>query len=205
MTEKELNIFKRRRQDLMQAMNGGVAIIATSPVRQRNSDVEYLYRPDSDFYYLTGFDEPEAIAVLCPGRSAGEYILFCRENDPEKELWHGRRAGLEGAEEKFGADHAFPINDIDDILPSLLEDQDKIFTSMGSYSEFDTQVMQWLTEVKQRVRKGVHAPHEMVDLSYQLHGCTSNAWLSVVKKLISCAVLRRFQQQDIFVQCKLVR
>ena len=169
MSELDLNILKRRRSDLMQAMDGGVAVIPTSPVRPRNGDVEYIFRPDSDFYYLTGFAEPEAVAVLCPGRSAGEYLLFCRENDPDKELWYGRRAGLEGAVETYGADDAFPIEDMGDILPSLLEDKDKIFASLGRYPDFDTKIMQWLSDVKERKRAGIHAPHEVVDLSYQLH------------------------------------
>ena len=80
----------------MQHMDGGVAILPTAPVRPRNRDVHYPYRPDSDFYYLTHFPEPEAVAVLVPGRAHGEYILFCRERNPEKEIWEGRRAGLEG-------------------------------------------------------------------------------------------------------------
>ena len=168
---KALNIdlFQQRRQHLMQSMGSGVAVIPTAPVQSRNGDVEYQYRPDSDFYYLTGFNEPDSVAVLCPGRAAGEFILFCREKDPDKELWYGRRAGLDGAVDKYGADDAFPIEDLDDILPRLFEDQEKIFASLGRYSDFDAKVMQWMNEVKLRSRRGVNAPHEMVDLSYLLH------------------------------------
>ena len=168
---KALNIdmFQQRRQHLMQSMGGGVAVIPTAPVQSRNGDVEYQYRPDSDFYYLTGFNEPDSVAVLCPGRAGGEFILFCREKDPDKELWYGRRAGLDGAVDKYGADDAFPIEDLDDILPRLFEDQEKIFASLGRYSDFDAKVMQWMNEVKLRSRRGVNAPHEMVDLSYLLH------------------------------------
>lgn len=169
MRESELKVLQRRRRDLMRAMDGGVAVIPTSPIRPRNGDVEYLFRPDSDFYYLTGFAEPEAVAVLCPGRSAGQYLLFCRENDPEKELWYGKRSGLEGAVEQYGADDAFPIEDIGDILPNLLEDQDKIYASLGRFPDFDAKIMQWLSDVKERKRAGIHAPHEVIDLSYQLH------------------------------------
>ena len=165
----DINIHKQRRRDLMESMEGGVAVVSTSPIRPRNGDVEYQFRPDSDFYYLTGFSEPEAVAVLCPGRDSGEYILFCRENDPEKELWYGRRAGLEGAVDRYGADDAFPIDDLGDILPRLFEDKDKIFITLGRYPDFDNQVMQWMSDVKQRTRSGVHAPHELVDLSYLLH------------------------------------
>ena len=93
-----------------------IAILPSAPVRTRNRDVEYPYRQDSDFYYVTGFEEPEAVAVLVPNRKRGEYILFCRERDPEMELWNGVRSGLEGACEDYGADDAFPIGDVDDIL-----------------------------------------------------------------------------------------
>src|SRR5687767_10651252 len=95
-------VFERRRERLMQHMVSGVAIIPTAPVRIRNRDVHYPYRPDSDFYYLTHFSEPEAVAVLVPGREHGQYILFCRERNPEKEIWDGKRAGLEGARAEYG-------------------------------------------------------------------------------------------------------
>ena len=165
----DLKILANRRRDVMQHMGGGVAIIPTSPVRTRNRDVEYVYRPDSDFFYLTHFPEPEAIVVLVPDRSHGEYILFCRERDPEKETWDGYRAGIEGACHKYGADDAFPIDDIDDILPGLLENRDKVYCNMGRYPEFDTRLMGWVNEVRAKSRKGVHAPGEFVDLDHIVH------------------------------------
>src|SRR5690606_26164627 len=122
----DMKVYAQRRAELLRHMQGGVAIIPTAPVRVRNRDVDYPYRPDSDFYYLTHFPEPEAVAVLVPGRPHGEYILFCRERNPEKEIWDGRRAGLEGARTVYGADDAFPIDDIDDILPGLLENREKV-------------------------------------------------------------------------------
>ena len=106
MTQSD--IFDRRRRDIMALMGDGVAVMPTALVSRRNNDVDYPFRPDSDFQYLTGFPEPESVLVLAPGRTQGEYILFCRERDAEKETWHGRRAGLEGAIEFFGADDAFP-------------------------------------------------------------------------------------------------
>src|SRR3990170_2623165 len=145
----DLTSFEKRRRDLMQQMGGGVAIIPTAPQRPRNRDIFFPYRPDSDFYYLTHFPEPEAVAVLVPGREHGEYILFCRERSPEKETWEGRRAGLDGARELYGADDAFPIDDIDDILPGLLENREKVFYG--------------------KARNGVHAPGEFVDLDHILH------------------------------------
>ncbi len=89
--------FERRRTQLMRLMGAdSIAILPAAPVRHRNGDVEYNYRPDSDFYYLSGFREPESVAVLIPGREAGEYVLFVRERDPEREIWLGKQAGPAG-------------------------------------------------------------------------------------------------------------
>ncbi|HKQ30886.1 MAG TPA: Xaa-Pro aminopeptidase [Burkholderiales bacterium] len=162
-------VFERRRERLMQHMGTGVAIIPTAPVRVRNRDVHYPYRPDSDFYYLTHFSEPDAVAVLVPGREHGQYILFCRERNPEREIWDGRRAGLEGAREHYGADDAFPIDDIDEILPGLLENREKVFYNMGRDRDFDIHLMNWVNEVRDKARNGVHAPGEFVDLNHILH------------------------------------
>ncbi len=181
----QLDIFGRRRRDIMALMGDGVAVMPTAPVSRRNNDVDYPFRPDSDFQYLSGFPEPESVLVLVPGRTHGEYILFCRERDAEKETWHGRRAGLEGAIESFGADDAFPIEDIDDILPGLLENRPKIFSCMGRYSEFDHQLLQWFNEVKSKKRAGVNAPGELVDISHLLHEfrlIKSNHEISIMKR-----------------------
>lgn len=163
------DVFKKRRDELMSLMGGGVAIIPTAPVCTRNNDVEYPYRADSDFYYLTHFPEPEAVAVLVPGREHGEYILFCRERDSDKEIWDGKRAGLDGAIEQYGADDSFPIEDMDDILPGLLENKKKVFCSMGRYPVFDKCLMNWVNEVRTKARNGVHAPGEFMNLDHMLH------------------------------------
>lgn len=146
-----------------------IAIVPTAPVRSRNRDVEYPYRPDSDFYYLTGFNEPEAVAVLAPGRPQGEFILFCRERDPEMEQWNGARAGLEGACAEFGADDAFPISDIDDILPGLLETRSDVYYAMGYYQEFDQRMLTWVNKLRTRSRAGVNSPAQFVALDHVLH------------------------------------
>jgi len=164
------NEFAKRRKRLMQAMGrDSIAILPSSPVRQRNRDVEYPYRPDSDFFYITGFPEQEAVAVLVPGRPHGEYILFCRERDPEMETWNGRRAGLDGAMAQYGADDAFPITDIDEILPGLLENRERVFYAMGCNTDFDRQVMEWINLLRKKSRAGVHTPGEFVALDHQLH------------------------------------
>ena len=165
----DMTPFEKRRRDLMQHMGGGVAIIPTAPQQSRNRDIFFPYRPDSDFYYLTHFPEPEAVAVLVPGRAHGEYLLFCRESNREKEIWEGRRAGLDGARERYGADDAFPIDDIDEILPGLLENREKVFYSMGRDADFDNHLMGWVNEVRAKARNGVHAPGEFVDLNHMLH------------------------------------
>ncbi len=139
-----------------------IAIVPTAPVRLRNNDVEYAYRPDSDFYYLTGFNEPESVAVLIPHRPQGEYILFVRDRDPARETWDGRRAGPEGATRDFGADHAFPITDIDEILPGLLENRAKVFYAMGTHPEFDQRVVGWVNGLRTQARNGRHPPQEIV-------------------------------------------
>ncbi len=168
--------FAKRRRQLMQMMDKDtIAIIPTAPVHLRNRDVEYAYRPDSDFYYLTGFPEPEAVAVLIPGRTQmgtgkkAEYILFCRERDPLMETWNGRRAGQEGACARYGADDAFPIADIDEILPGLLENSERVFYTMGTHPEFDQSVMNWVNQIRQKSRSGSQAPHEFVALDHLVH------------------------------------
>ncbi len=162
--------FAKRRKRLMQAMGtDAIAILPTAQERIRSRDTEYHFRADSDFYYLTGFPEPEAVAVLIPGRAHGEFLLFCREKDPEMETWHGRRAGLEGAQELYGADDAFPMADIDEILPGLLENKDRVYYTMGAHRDFDRQVMDWINTLRKKSRAGVHTPGEFVALDHLLH------------------------------------
>jgi Xaa-Pro aminopeptidase len=165
-----MSIYSRRRKRLMQMMgNDSIAILPASTIKQRNRDVEYPYRPDSDFFYLTGFNEPEAVMVLLPGRRTAEYLLFCRSHDPDSALWNGPMAGLEGASDDFGADDAFPIDDIDDILPGLLEDRKKIFYTMGNQPDFDAHLTEWLNLVRGKSRSGINTPEEIVVLEHFIH------------------------------------
>ena len=162
--------FSRRRKQLMRMMGkDSIAIIPTTPEQIRNRDVEFPFRADSDFYYLTGFNEPDAVAVLVPGRRHGEFLLFCRERDPAMETWNGRRAGTDGAVADFGADDAFPIADIDDILPGLLEDREQVFYTMGARPEFDKSVMQWVNRIRQGNRSGARTPDKFIALEHLLH------------------------------------
>ena len=167
MNSKE---FLRRRKQLMGMVGeGGIAILPAAPVRTRTRDIEHRYRQDSDFYYLTGFAEPGAVAVLAPGRTNGEYLLFCRERDEKKERWDGSRAGPDGAVERYDADDAFPIDDIDDILPGIMESCTRVYYTMGMYSEFDTRITDWVKSLRLRESRGVHTPQEFVALDHLLH------------------------------------
>jgi len=162
--------YARRRKALMaQMVPNSIAILPASAVAIRNRDVEHVYRQDSDFQYLSGFPEPEAAVVLIPGREYGEYVLFCRERNPARELWDGLRAGQEGAMRDFGADDAFPINDIDDILPGLIEGRDRVYSAMGSNPEFDRHLMDWINVIRSKAHLGAQPPNEFVALDHLLH------------------------------------
>ena len=162
--------FARRRRALMRLMGrDSIAIVPAAPVRRRNNDVEYVFRQDSDFHYLTGFDEPESVAVLIPAREQAEYILFVRERDPARETWDGHRAGPAGARRRHGAGDAFPITDIDEILPGLMENRTKVFYAMGMYPEFDQRLVGWVNGLRTQARHGGHPPQEIVALDQVLH------------------------------------
>jgi Xaa-Pro aminopeptidase len=167
MDEKE---YPKRRKRLMDMMgDDSIAIIPTAGVRVRNRDTLFPFRGDSDFLYLTGFPEPEAVAIIIPGRAHGEFVLFCRERDPRQEIWDGLRAGVEGACKRYGANDAFPISDLDDILPGLLEEKQRIFYTMGNDTAFDQRVLGWVNEVRRKGRAGVGAPDEFIALTHLLH------------------------------------
>lgn len=189
MNQKE---FKRRRAQLMKMIGKeNIAIVSSAQVQPRNRDVDFPFRQDSDFLYLTGFKEPESVLVLVPGRKHGEYILFCREKDPEQETWHGRRSGQHGAVEEYGADDSFPIDDIDEILPGLLEGRKKVFHFMGRYPEFDQRLMHWVNSLKAKARSGVQAPYEYVALDHLLHDMRlykSRSEISLMKKAAKISV-----------------
>jgi Xaa-Pro aminopeptidase len=161
--------FARRRRQFMRMIGrDAIAILPAAPVRHRNGDIEYAYRQDSHFHYLTGFPEPDAVAVLVPGRPQAEYLLFVRERDPAREAWDGPRAGTEGAVMRFGADDSFPITDIDEILPGLIERRARIFYSMGAHREFDSHVMGWVNGLKTHARERSGGVGEFVALNHVL-------------------------------------
>ena len=158
-----------RRAQVLASIGDGIGIIPTAPQQRRNSDVLYPFRPDSDFYYLTHFPEPEAVAVLAPGSKFGDYILFCRERDPKMEIWDGRRTGVEGAVEHYKADCAYAISRLDEFLPQLMEERERIYYPVGRYAEYDEMVVKWLNAARRRGRAGIRSPSEIVDIGQILH------------------------------------
>ncbi|MEP0203849.1 MAG: Xaa-Pro aminopeptidase [Halioglobus sp.] len=162
--------FARRRKNMMGLMEpNSIAIIPSAREQVRSRDTAFPFRQDSDFYYLTGFEEPDAVLVLVPGRRHGQFVMFCRERDPTMELWDGYRAGPEGACEKYQADDAFPVGDIDDILPGLLEGRERVYYSMGRVADFDRRIMGWVNSIRAQVRTGAVPPGEFTDLDHMLH------------------------------------
>lgn len=167
ITPKE---YARRRRDLMSMMGrDNIAIVTAAPERTRSRDTHYPYRQDSDFHYLSGFPEPEAVLVLIPDRRHGQFVLFCRERDRAREIWDGYRAGPAGACEMYGADDAFPIDDIDEILPGLLEGRERVYYAVGKDQEFDRHLMGWVNDIRARARSGAVPPGEFVDMDHLLH------------------------------------
>jgi Xaa-Pro aminopeptidase len=189
MNSKE---FEKRRRQLMKMVGpGGIVILPSAPVRARSRDVEYRYRQDSDFYYMTGFAEPEAVAVLVPGRPNGEYLLFCREKNPKREQWDGLRAGQAGAIAQYDADDAFPIDDLDDILPGIIESCSRVYYTMGLYADFDARMAEWVNTLRAQLGRGVHTPQEFVALDHLLHDMRlykSRGEISAMRKSAKVAV-----------------
>ena len=164
ITNKE---YAGRRKELMSLMHSNsIAIISSSPEKVRSRDTHYPYKQNVNLSYLCGFPEPESVLVLIPGRAQGEMVLFCRDKDPLRETWDGYREGPEGAVSNFGADDAFPIADIDDILPNLIEGKDRLYYAIGKDPEFDRHLMDWVNHVRNQRGNGALPPGEFVDLDH---------------------------------------
>ncbi len=166
---RDMNELARRRRQLMRMAGEDAALlVAAAPQRMRSADAAWPYRQDSDFHYLTGFPEPDAVLALLPGREPAESILFCRERDPDGERLDGPRLGTEGAVETCGVDDAFPIEDIDDILPGMLEGRARVYCHFGQEQEFDARLLGWMRRLR-ALRGGGVVPKEFVALGYLLH------------------------------------
>jgi Xaa-Pro aminopeptidase len=182
--------FARRRRELMRMAGEDAAlVVAAAPRRIRNADAEWPYRQDSDFHYLTGFPEPDAVLALLPGRANGEVVLFCRERDPERERIDGARIGPDAAAARFGMDDAFPVEDIDDILPGMLEGRTRLYCHFGRENEFDAHLLRWLRRLRASRGGGV-VPREFVALGHLLHELRlykSTAELRLMKRAANIA------------------
>ena len=159
----------QERRDILAGEMGlcSIAIIATSPVALRNRDADYKYRADSSFFYLTGFAEPEAVAVIETFDSEEEgytYSLFCRERDREMEIWNGYRAGVDGAVDDYEADEAYAIDLLDEEILEKLQNKDKLFYRVGHSAEFDARVAKWIAQASGESRRGKSAPAQIVQL-----------------------------------------
>lgn len=202
MTQISKQEFARRRKALIDHMEpNSIAIISAATEKVRNRDAHYAYRQESDFFYLSGFPEPEAVLVIIPGREHGETLLFCREKSREREIWDGYRAGQAGACEQYGADDAFPIGDIDEILPGLLEGRERVYYSLGRDQPFDQRVMGWVNSIRDKVRSGAVPPGEFLNLDHIVHDLRlfkSAAEIRIMRKAaeISCQAHRRAMQSS---------
>lgn len=161
--------FRTHRQKLLDALGEGIAVIPTAPEKRRNRDSHYPYRYDSYFYYLTGFQEPEAVLMLIAGEKPRS-ILFCREKDFEREIWDGFRYGPENAKTEFMFDEAYPISQLDELASKFMANQNRLFYTLGSDPEWDTRIAGWINQLKSQARSGVHAPTEIVDLQSRIDG-----------------------------------
>jgi Xaa-Pro aminopeptidase len=162
--------YENRRHRLMEIVGDeSVVIVRAAAHKIRNNDVRYPYRQDSDFLYLSGFSEPDAMIVLLPQGKQGRSILFCRERDSHREMWDGLMVGTEGAVEQYGFDMAFPISEIEKQLPEMLHGRDRVCYDLGKDPDFDHLLIGWMNEFRAKTRKKFHAPDEIIALGHSLH------------------------------------
>jgi len=163
-------VFQARRAKFLQAIGeGGTAILPSAPVAMRSGDVEFIYRQDNDFYYLTGFEEPESIALFSPGHPDGEFVMFVRPRDKERETWTGKRAGVEGAMVEYGAAKAWVPEELEKILPRYLEKSERIYYPIGRNEKMDERVLKLVqssSAMRPRIGSG---PYAIVDPREFLH------------------------------------
>lgn len=192
--------YAKRRKQLMQKIGAkGIVILTSSPIVQRNGDADYAYRQHSDLYYMTGFDEPEAVAIFAPKRKGGEFILFNRVRNRDEEIWNGVRAGQEGARKQFGADESFPFSELEKKLPELLVGREQVHYAIGMDKAFDKIILNAMNKVRGRIRSGLQAPLSVVDITNTLHEMRlikSPAEIDLMRKAaqISAAAHKRAMQ-----------
>jgi len=162
--------YKKRRNKLSRLIGkDSIAILPTAPYKNRSRDTYYPYRPDSDFFYFTGFSEPDALMILAPGRPEGEFILLVRPKDPLKEIWDGHMEGLIGAKRNFGANQSYKIEDLIKVLVEVFPNRQKIFYTLGNQNDYDKKVIDTFNQVRANQRRGGIVPTEVVSLEPLIH------------------------------------
>ncbi|MEG4069505.1 aminopeptidase P N-terminal domain-containing protein [Microcoleus sp. Pol11C2] len=191
--------YRQRREQLMAKIGSGTAIFRSAPAAVMHNDVEYAYRQDSDFFYLTGFNEAAAVAVLAPHHEEHKFVLFVQPKDLEKETWHGYRAGVEGAKELYGADEAFPITELAEKLPKYLEKADRIYYHFGRDRSFDQTVLNHWQRLMATYPKRGTGPTAIADSNIILHPMRlvkSETELALMRKAANISVAAHNRAQE---------
>ena len=169
MLDKQFNFLKRRSELSKKVLDDSAIIVASSPVKSRISDTDYLYRQDSNFYYLSGYEEPESILLIRPYAKKDNFIIFCRDRDPLKEQWDGFRSGQKGAVKDFGANKSLSISSVDSLMPELLEGAKNIYYSMSSPCGLDKRINAWVDQIRLNTRAGAEPPQNLLSLDSIIH------------------------------------
>tara|TARA_B100000700_G_scaffold55290_1_gene59450 strand:- start:4514 stop:5827 length:1314 start_codon:yes stop_codon:yes gene_type:complete len=169
MLDKQFNFSERRSELSKKVLENSAIIVSSSPVKSRISDTDYLYRQDSNFYYLSGYEEPESILLIRPYAKKDNFIIFCRDRDPLKEQWDGFRSGQTGAVQDFGADKSLSISSVDSLMPELLEGAKNIYYSMSSPCGLDQRINTWVDQIRLNTRAGAEPPQNLLSLDSVIH------------------------------------
>ena len=164
-----LNFSERRDLLAGKVLEDSAIIVSAASVKSRISDTEYSYRQDSNFYYLSGYEEPESLILIRPNQDKERFIIFCRDRDPLREQWDGFRTGQEGVIQDYGADAAYSINSIDEIMPKLLEGAKNIYFSMSAPCGVDAKISSWIEDIRKNTRSGAEPPQNLLSLDSILH------------------------------------
>ncbi len=185
MINKQFNFLERRSELSNKVLDDSAIIVASSPVKSRISDTDYLYRQDSNFYYLSGYEEPESILLIRPYAKKDNFIIFCRDRDPLKEQWDGFRSGQKGAVEDFDADKSLSISSVDAFMPELLQGAKNIYYSMSSPCGLDQRINVWVDQIRLNTRAGAEPPQNLLSLDSIIHEMRllkSNEEIEVMKQ-----------------------
>ena len=163
------NFSERRLQLSNKVLDDSAIIVASALVKSRISDTDYAYRQDSNFYYLSGYEEPDSLILIRPNHDKEKFIIFCRDRDPLREQWDGFRTGQDGAIEEYQADNAYSINSIDQMMPELLAGVKNIYFSMSAPCGVDLKISQWVEDIRKNTRAGAEPPHNLLSLDSILH------------------------------------